>query len=205
MSFDSASSAARSARCRLAAAALTAAGCGAASAEPAQYRLDPEHATVAFLAEHIGYASVLGQFLEVEGSYRFDEATGELSDVEIVVDTSSVATNHDERDEHLRSGDFLDVGGFPQMRFTAESARRTGERAFTIEGTLELLGTVQPLTLDAVWNKSGEYPFGGEPYVMGVSARGTLRRSAFGMSYGVENGWVGDDVDIIVEIEARRQ
>jgi polyisoprenoid-binding protein YceI len=91
------------------------------------------------------------------------------------------------------------------MRFTADGARRTGERTFVIEGNLELLGKTQPLALEAVWNKSGEYPFGGEPYVMGVSARGSLRRSAFGMSYGVDNDWVGDEVTIIVELEARRQ
>ena len=193
------------ARRRVAAVAAAAAFAGAAAAQPVEYVLDPEHATVAFLVDHIGYASVLGQFLEVEGSYRFDESSAELSQVEITIDVSSVDTNHDERDEHLRSGDFLDFREFPQMRFTADGARRTGERTFVIEGNLELLGKTQPLALEAVWNKSGEYPFGGEPYVMGVSARGSLRRSAFGMSYGVDNDLVGDEVTIIVELEARRQ
>jgi polyisoprenoid-binding protein YceI len=61
------------------------------------------------------------------------------------------------------------------------------------------------LTLSATWNKSETYPIGGAAYVMGVSARGSLRRSAFGMNYAVENGWVGDDVEIIVEFEARRR
>src|SRR5690606_31096662 len=55
--------------------------------EAATYALDPEHATVAFLVPHIGFAKVLGQFREVEGSFRFDEAAGELSDIEIVVQT----------------------------------------------------------------------------------------------------------------------
>lgn len=176
-----------------------------AAAEPADYELDPEHAVTAFLVAHIGYAKVLGQFLEVEGSYRFDEVTGELSNVDIVVATSSVSTHHDERDEHLRSDEFLDADAFPEMRFTAATARRTGERTYQVAGELELHGQSQPLTLTATWNKSEEYPFGGSPYVMGVSARGTLKRSAFGMTYAVDNGWVGDDVEIIVEFEARRR
>jgi polyisoprenoid-binding protein YceI len=105
----------------------------------------------------------------------------------------------------LRSDDFLDANAFPQMRFTAVTARRTGERTYEVAGELELRGQSRPLTLIATWNKSEAYPFGGSPYVMGVSARGTLKRSAFGMSYAVDNGWVGDDVEIIVEFEARRR
>jgi polyisoprenoid-binding protein YceI len=91
------------------------------------------------------------------------------------------------------------------MRFTADGARRTGERTFEIVGRLELLGRSEPLTLSATWNKSETYPIGRAAYVMGVSARGNLQRSAFGMDYAVDNGWVGDEVEIIVEFEARRR
>lgn len=174
-------------------------------AEPAEYEIDPEHLTVGFLVEHVGYARVLGFFREGGGSYRFDEQTGALSDVVIEVETDSVFTNHDRRDGHLRSADFLDTRRFPTMTFTATSARRTGEKTFEVEGNLELLGISRPLTLSASWNKSADYPFGDRQYVMGVSARGSLERSAYGMTYGVENAWVGDTVEIIVEFEARRR
>ena len=62
--------------------------------------------------------------------------------------------------------------------------------------------------MQATWNKSAASPLGGflsKPYVMGVSARGSFRRSAYGMSYGVANGWVGDEVALIIEFEAVRQ
>ena len=190
---------------KLTLASVLAALAATAAAEPDDYVLDPEHVVIAFLVDHIGYAKVLGQFLKVTGGYRFDEATGELSSVEVVVATASVSSNHEDRDEHLRSGDFLDAGRFPEMRFTAEAARRTGERTYEIDGSLELRGVTQPLTLTAAWNKSDDYPIGRSVYVMGVSARGTVTRSAFGMSYAVDNGWVGDEVEIIVEFEARRR
>ncbi len=182
----------------------------AAQAEPARYQIDPEHLSIGFLVDHIGYARTLGLFRKAEGAFTFDEQSGELTDLKVTVDTASVFTNQQKRDDHLRSADFLNSKEFPQMVFTAQSARRTGDKTFQIAGQLELLGKTRPLTLEATWNKSGEYPFGGgllgaKPYVMGVSARGTITRSAYGMNYAVDNGWVGDEVELIIEFEARRQ
>lgn len=193
----------------LAAIVLTALlGTGAALAQPQRYEIDPDHLSLGFLVDHIGYAKVLGMFRSARGSYRFDEATGTLSDVRIEVDTASVFSNQRKRDDHLKGPDFLNSGEFPRMVFTAGSARRTAERQYEITGQLELLGKSQPLTLQATWNKSAESPLGGfgrKPYVMGVSARGSFKRSAYGMNYAVANGWVGDTVDLIIEFEAVRQ
>jgi polyisoprenoid-binding protein YceI len=159
--------------------ALSAIGSQAA-AEPARYELDPEHLTM------------------------FDEATGTLSEVRVVVETDSVATHHEARDEHLQSRDFLNTAAKPTMTFTALGARRTGERTFAVSGELDLNGTRRPLVLDATWNKTAPYPIGARAEVMGVSLRGTLQRSEFGMTYGVADDLVGDEVEIMIELEARR-
>ena len=177
-------------------------------AQAARYEIDPDHLTLAFLVDHIGYAKVLGMFRSARGSFRFDEASGTLSAVRIEVDTASVFSNERKRDDHLKGPDFLNSSEFPRMVFTADAARRTGERTFDIAGQLEVLGKKQPLTLKATWNKSAESPVGGlgrKPYVMGVSARGSFKRSAYGMNYAVANGWVGDEVALIIEFEAIRQ
>ena len=118
-----------------------------AHAQAARYELDPDHISVGFLVDHIGYAKVLGMFRSARGSYRFDEATATLSEVRIEVETASVFTNQRKRDDHLKGPDFLNSGEFPRMVFTATSARRTGERTFEVAGQLELLGKSQPLTL----------------------------------------------------------
>ena len=175
-----------------------------ASAAPTRYQLDPDHISMGFLVDHLGYAKVLGMFRAVRGSYSFDEDTGALSDVRIEVDTKSVFSNHAKRDQHLMSADFLNANEFPRMVFTAGSARKTGDRSFEIAGQLELLGRSQPLTLTATWNKSATSPLD-KTYVMGVSARGSFKRSSYGMNYGVGNGWVGDDVPLMIEFEAKRQ
>jgi polyisoprenoid-binding protein YceI len=182
-------------------ACVTAAGI---SAEPARFELDPEHLTIAFLVEHIGYAKTLGVFRAASGGYTFDETTGTLSAVRVVVETNSVDTHHEARDRHLTSRDFLNSGTHSTMTFTAESARRTGERTFVVTGELELLGATRPLTLEATLNKSAPYPIGARAEVMGVSLRGSLERSQFGMTYGVADGLVGDAVELIIEVEAQR-
>ena len=179
-------------------------------AEPAEYKIDPDHLSIGFLVHHIGYAATLGMFRKAEGSFRFDEETGVMTDLRVVIDTASVFTNHKKRDDHLRAADFLNSREFPQMVFTAAEARPSAGRSYRVEGELELLGQPRPVTLEAVWNKSAEYPFGGsllsgKPYVMGVSARGVFKRSDYGMNYAVENGWVGDEVHLIIEFEAIRQ
>jgi polyisoprenoid-binding protein YceI len=178
----------------------------AAHAQPAGYQIDPEHFSVGFLVDHLGYAKVLGMFQKASGTYAFDEKTGTLSDVRLVIDADSVYTAHRRRDNHLRSPDFLNAAEFREIVFTGATAKRTGERAFVVDGQLQMLGKVQPLTLNVTWNKSGKYELPGtDAYVMGVSARGSFKRSAFGMSYGLANGWVGDTVDLIVEFEAKRK
>ena len=194
----------------LAGALMIGLGSANVSAEPARYEIDPDHLSIGFLVDHVGYAKLLGMFRKASGSFTFDEASGELSDVVVTVDTESVFSNHRKRDEHLRSADFLNSAEFPQMVFRAQGATPIGERRYRIEGELELLGQSRPLTLEATWNKSAEYPFGGgllggKPYVTGVSARGSFLRSAYGMDYSVDNGWVGDEVELIIEFEAQRQ
>ena len=176
-----------------------------AIAEPARYELDPAHTTVAFLVEHAGYAKTLGQFAHASGGYTFDDASGTLSSLRVVVATDSVDTHHEARDRHLRSADFLDTAKHKEMTFAASAARRTGDNTFAVTGELTLLGRTRPLTLEATVNKSEPYPFGDRADVMGVSARATLKRSDFGMTYGVADDLVGDDVEIIIELEARRQ
>ena len=175
-----------------------------AAAEPERYELDPAHTTVAFTVQHVGYAATLGLFADVEGGFVYDRETQELSEVRVTVVTSSLETLNDARDEHVRSDDFLDVEAHPEMVFVADEGEPSGETTGTIAGELTLLGETRPLVLDVTLNKAAEYPFGHGRFTLGLSARGTLKRSEWGMSYGVENGLVGDEVRLLIETEAMR-
>ncbi len=173
-------------------------------AEKHCYELDPAHTLVGFLVAHVGYAKTFGQFEDVEGSFCFDEQTLTLSNVRVVVNAESVQTLNRARDRHLRSDDFLNTGDYSEIEFIGLSSKQTGDRTGSVTGNITLLGQTRPLTLDVTWNKSGEYPFGDQHYAMGIAAKGNLNRSDFGMTYGVADGLVGDQVEIIIEFEAVR-
>ena len=175
-----------------------------ALAAPARYRLDPEHLSIAFLVRHIGYADVLGQFLEAEGSFTFDEEARTVSDINVTIDAASVFSHHKTRDEHTRKADFLDVPQFPAITFVGTWATATGPNTGKVTGDLTIRGVTKPVILDVTLNKTGLYPYV-DNYVAGVSARTTIRRSEFGMTYAVANGWVGDEVEVIIELEAIRE
>lgn len=181
---------------------LSAAG---ALAAPKTYKLDPDHTIVAFLVDHIGFAKMLGRFNEVSGSFVYDEETQTLSNLRVVVETASVDTNHQRRDDHVRNKDFLNVTQYPQMIFEADGGVPESRTEGTVPGTLTLLGQTRPLTLRVTLNKSDVYPFGHSRHTLGISARAAINRSAYGMTYGVAAGMVGDVVDIIIETEAIRQ
>ncbi len=177
---------------------------GPARAAPEKYRIDPEHLSIGFLTMHIGWARVLGMFLEGGGTFVFDEESLTLTEVRIEVETKSVFSNHKRRDRHLRSPDFLNSREFPKMTFVGMTTERTGERSGIVHGELTLIGETRPLSLEITWNKSGAYELGGRDRV-GVSALGRFMRSDFGMVYGVDNNLVGDEIELIIEFEAIKQ
>jgi polyisoprenoid-binding protein YceI len=170
-----------------------------------RYVIDPQHMTIAFLVSHVGYAKTLGQFTRAEGTFVFDPDAPMVRDISVSIDAASVDTHHPARDEHLRKPDFLWLERYPQITFSGTSAQQTGPRTGTVTGDLTLRGVTRPVTLDVTWNRSGAYPFGDLHWATGISARTAIRRSDFGMTYAVDAGLVGDEVEIILEFEAIRQ
>ena len=171
-----------------------------------EYIIDKSHFSIGFLVEHVGYAKTLGMFRDIDGSYIHDVKNKKINDINIVINTDSVFTNDEKRDEHLKSPDFLHVDKYPEMVFKATDIKINNDETI-INGNLTLLGITKPLVLTGKINKIGKYPFGGiiKPYVMGISAKGTIKRSDHAMMYAIKDNLVGDEIDLIIEFEARRQ
>lgn len=180
-------------------------GTADAQAEPAEFVLDPTHTYITFFVSHIGYSDMAGMFLESEGTFSYDEEAKELKAATITVKTESIFTNHEERDGHLRSADFLNTGEFPEMTFVATKAEKLSDTTGKVTGDLTLLGVTKPITLDVTFNKAGNYPFGDGHYALGFDATGSFKRSDFGMSYGVEGDIVGDEIKLVIGTEGIRQ
>jgi len=173
-----------------------------AQAEPTTFTVDDEHFSMAFEIMHIGYAPVMGMFREVEGQFVYDEEARELSSGKLVFKSDSVFTNHKKRDNHLRDDDFLDSSEYPSITFNVTDFETTGENTGKVTGDLTMLGKTNPVTLDVTLNKAAVYPFGHEKYTLGISANTTLKRSDWGMTYGLEPAMVGDEVTLRFGFEA---
>ena len=178
-----------------------------ASGDGDHWVIDDEHFSIAFEVSHAGYAQQFGMFLNAEGAFVYDKEADELHSGEVTIQSDSVFTNHEERDNHVRDDDFLHVEEYPEMHFRATDY---DPNAGTLYGEVTLLGTTRDIELDITINRIEEYPIGGgilssPPYVLGASLRGTIKRSEYGMTYALEDELVGDEVDIILEFEARRQ
>jgi len=171
-------------------------------AEPREFIIDKDHFSIGFLIDHVGYAAQLGQFLEAGGRFVWDEQANELHSGEVTVEASSVFTNHRERDQHLRSDDFLHAQRHGDIRFKATRWVPDEANRGTLHGELTLLGQTHPVALEVTINQRAVYPFGHEKYTVGMSARTTIRRSQWGMTYALEDGLVGDEVQLILEFEA---
>lgn len=175
-----------------------------ATAEPARWEIDPGNSSIGFSANHIGYKDVLGLFLEERGSFTYDEATRELSDLVFEVDALSVLTDNPARDHHLKSDAFLDAEAYPLIRFVMTEAVPESETTGTIKGDLTIRGITKPVEVDVTLNRIAPYPWGNN-YVLGVSASTVVRRSEFGSTYALEGGLVGDEITLTFEVEAIRQ
>ncbi|MGY0791407.1 YceI family protein [Azospirillum argentinense] len=168
-------------------------------AAPVAYKLDPAHTAVVFIVDHLGFSKAVGSFNTVAGELAFDKDAADKSSLSVTIDTASVDTNHAKRDEHLKSPDFFNAKEFPKLTFKSTKIEKTGDKTGKLHGDLTLLGVTKPVILDVTFNKDGVSPASKQETV-GFSARGTIKRSDFGMKYGVPN--IGDDIQIIIESEA---
>jgi len=179
------------------------------SAAPESFTIDPYHTFPYFTVNHLGYTNFIGRFDKTTGKITLDTAAKSGS-VELVIETASLTTGDNDkgarpraRDEHLRSPDFFTVAEFPRMTFQGNTARWTGEMPAAIEGEVTLLGVTKPLTLTVESFKCGPDPrTQGKRYMCGGNAAGTIKRSDFGMKFGV--GPVSDEIKLYVAIEAFR-
>ncbi|MGJ7095375.1 YceI family protein [Vibrio hannami] len=129
----------------------------------ADYAIDSSgaHASINFKISHLGYSFIKGRFNTFEGDFSYDANDIESSKVNVTVDTSSLDTNHAERDKHIRSGDFIYASKFPEAKFTSTKVMDKGDGKFSIEGDLTLHGKTQPITIDADFIGEGQDPWGG--------------------------------------------
>ena len=168
------------------------------------WNIDPAHSVAEFKVKHMMISNVKGQFPKVSGKLILDEAKLGNSQIEAVIEASSIETRDAQRDAHLKSADFLDVENFPTLSFksTRVSIVRNGELA--VEGDLTIRGVTRKETFDV----EGPTPPVKDPWGntrVAVSATTKIHRKDFGLTWNtiLEAGGiaVGDEVTITLDVE----
>jgi len=171
------------------------------------YQLDKAHASLLFRVDHLGFSNYTGRFSRFDAKLQFDPAKPEASSVTVTIDPASLQVENPPEGfvKTLTGADWLDAVKFPQMVFKSKKVTRSGKDQLRIDGDLTLHGVSAPMTLTAKFNGG----YAGHPYDpharIGFSARGSMKRSAFGVSNGIpapgSNMGVSDAVEVIVEAE----
>jgi polyisoprenoid-binding protein YceI len=173
-------------------------------AQRERWQVDPANSTLTFTLRHIVVQQIQGQFLRWGGRVASDRNQPSLSEVEVWVDLSSIDTDSVERDEHLRSPEFLDVGRFPRATFRSTSIALADERIH-VEGLLELHGTAQPVEMEVTIRQETRE---GDVARATFEARGSLDRQDFELHWNqdldVGGVVVGDRVELRAHVTARR-
>lgn len=169
----------------LAALTLSSLGLASVPALAADYVIDTEgaHAAINFKIQHLGYSWLTGRFNDFEGNFSYDPEDVEASKIEVTIDTSSIDSNHAERDKHLRSDDFLNTEKFGEAKFVSTSIENVedGGESFDVVGDLTLHGVTKEITIEVEKIGEGEDPWGG--YRVGFKGEVELTREDFGMDY----------------------
>ena len=169
--------------------------------------LDPTHSELQFKIKHLMISTVTGQFKEFTGTVetRGDDFT--TAKVHFGAEINSISTNNEQRDEHLRTGDFFYAAKYPNLVFEGERLEKTGEDEYKLHGTLTIKGVSRKLVLDVEYGGITKDPWGNTR--TGFSVTGKINRQDYGISFGAvsETGGLllGDEVKINANVQFVKQ
>jgi polyisoprenoid-binding protein YceI len=176
-------------------------------AEAGEYMIDPDHSQVIFKVKHMGISTVTGRFDLIEGSYTFDDKDMSNSSVETTITATSINTNKQKRDDHLKSPEFLNVEKYPTITFKSKEIKKGDGEDFIIVGDLTINGVTKQVELDAEYGGKAQDPMGNERTAF--TAETKIDRKDFGITWNktLDSGGlvVGDDVKIELEVEGIRK
>ena len=172
------------------------------TATAADYVIDTKgaHASINFAVSHLGYSVLTGRFDKFEGEFSYDPANIGASKVNVTIDTTSVNSNHAQRDKHLRSDDFLNVEKFPTATFVSKKIVQDDDKdEFDIVGDLTLNGVTKSITIEVEKVGEGKDPWNPNGYRAGFSGEAEINMRDFNIK--MDLGPTSQTVKLELEVE----
>lgn len=171
------------------------------------WQIDPAHSHIAFSARHMMISKVRGRFENFSGTIDFNEDNPADSTINVEIDAASINTRADQRDDHLRSPDFLNVENFPTLTFVGKRVEVQNATSGKLIGDLTIRGVSKEVALDIEYAGQAKSPWG--MYSAGFSASTSINRKDWGLEWNapLETGGVlvGDAINIDIELELIKQ
>jgi len=174
-----------------------------ASALAADYQIDIKgaHAAIQFKIKHLGYSWLTGRFNQFDGGFSYDPSQPEKSSINVKIDTTSIDSNHAERDKHLRGDDFLNVKKYPEASFVSTKFEVKDAENALVSGNFTLHGVTKAISFPVEKIGEGKDPWGG--YRAGFAGNTTLKLADYGITYNL--GPASTHVDLTLTIEGIRK
>lgn len=178
-------------------------------ANAATYTFVKDYTSVRISWSNLGMSRQSARVMDITGTVEFDPTAPNASRVDVLMRASSLWTGVPAFDELLKSIEYFDVQRHPTIRFRSSGARQLSDRTGELTGELTVMGISKPVTLNVVWNFSGEHPLATvnpnykDVFVSGFSATGVLRRSDWGLTRAVP--LVSDEIELTIETELLRR
>ncbi|MFU8877417.1 MAG: YceI family protein [Wenzhouxiangellaceae bacterium] len=168
-----------------------------------RYQIDVrgQHAFIQFRIGHLGFSWLYGRFNEFDGEFTFDPENPANSSVHVRINTASIDSNHERRDDHLRNDDFLTVEEYPSAEFVSTAFVPLGDDRYRLEGDFSFMGLTRPISIDVEQIGAGEDPWGG--FRRGFEGTTTLTLADWGIDYDL--GPSAREVELTLAIEGIRQ
>jgi polyisoprenoid-binding protein YceI len=170
------------------------------------WQLDPYHTQVEFSAKHLGMMTVRGNFTEVAATADIDPDHPETSSVEVTIQTVSIRTHNEVRDNDLRSSNFLEADKYPTIVFKSTAVTPSGPDQYTMSGDLTIKGNTRPVELRVL--KYGEFNDPMMGHRIAYNAQGSINRREFGLTFNMMLDGkfvVSDEIQIMIEGELVEQ
>ncbi|MFS8615348.1 MAG: YceI family protein [Solitalea sp.] len=168
------------------------------------WKADPAHSKIAFSVVHMGIADVSGLFNSFECSIVSDKEDFSDAVFDLSIDVSSIDTEIQKRDDHLRSADFFDVEKFPKITYKSTGIKKAGKNRYKLTGNLTLHGVTKPVTMD-LWYRGTNVNDKDNSATAGFQLTGTIKRSDFGVGPKFGPPMISDEVTIKADGEFQRQ